>query len=142
MKKIIWGSLIVFAATWATDWLVHGWFLKDAYMETSTLWRAEGEMQGQFATMLLGQWITGFFFFWIFWKGWENKGMSEGIRFGLMLGGFEAGKMLIMHSVSPYPTSLTLSWIAWGFVQSIGIGLMCAWLTQKWWTPATAGSRA
>lgn len=100
-------------------------------METATLWRPESEMPLYMGHMFLGQFIISFFFSLIFAQGYRSSGVMEGVRYGIMLGGLEMGKNFIMHSVAPYPVSLTISWICFNFTQFVFVGIIASLVYGK-----------
>ncbi len=131
MKKLIWLTLATFFTIFATDFVIHGVLMKNAYIETATLWRTQEEMNGFFAWMLFGQFWVSMFFALIFTHGYKGGGWTEGLRYGLLMGAFQAGNLAIMHAVVPYPTFITLSWIGYGFIQAAITGAVTAWVYSK-----------
>ncbi len=130
-KKLMICTFIVFLAILFSDFVIHGIILKNLYLESATLWRPESEMPAFFGHMILGQFIISFFFSLIFAQGYRSTGIMEGVRYGLMLGGLEMGKNFVMHSVAPYPVSLTLSWICFGFLQFVFVGIIASLVYGK-----------
>lgn len=124
-KELIKLTLITFAVIFVTDFIIHGKLLASMYKETASLWRTEEEMKSMMMLMVSGQFLIGLFFSWIFLHGYKNTGVMEGVRYGLLFGGYVAGFNLIMHSVHPYPTALTVAWIVCGWIQLVicGAGL-------------------
>lgn len=119
-------ALVSVVGIFVTNFLIHQVLLKDMYAATPSLWRTVEEM-GQFVpVMMLGQVLVGVFFAWIFGHGYQGRGMGEGVRYGLLMGGLAAGAQLIMHGVQPFPTSLTLAWIGTGLVQYALVGAVAA----------------
>ena len=43
MKKLILNSLLIFVVWTVIDYLVHGYYLHEAYLATADLWRGAGE---------------------------------------------------------------------------------------------------
>ena len=125
-KKLALTSLAAFATIWLTDCVFHGYLMESTYKATAHLWRAEAEMKSCFMMMILGQLLMGVFGTMIFVHGYKNTGWKEGVRFGILLGGLNLGNLLIMHVVAPYPVRLTASWIAFGFVQWVIVGVVAA----------------
>ena len=130
-KKLLICTLVVFFGICVSDYLIHGVILRNLYLDTAPLWRPESEMMAYMGHRFFGQFITSFFFSLIFAKGYEGKGMLEGARFGLILGGFEMGQHFVMHAVAPYPVLLTLLWICFGFIQSVFVGIIASLVYGK-----------
>ncbi len=131
MKKLILSGLMAFGLCFALDFVFHGILLKSTYEATSQLWRPQADMQSYFWSMLLGQFIVGFFFSWIFAHGYKGTGWSEGLRFGVLIAAFDAGKNFIMHAVAPWDLTIVLSWIGIGLFEGIAIGMALAWFWGK-----------
>ena len=115
IKKFAVTVVAVFVTTLVSNFVIHQIILKSAYQATANLWRPETEMQAYMGSMFLGQFLVALFLAWIFVHGYKGKGWMEGIRFGFLVGGFEAGNNLIMCSVAPYPCSLIS-----GLMSSVG----------------------
>lgn len=130
-KKFAILSVVMVLYFFFTDFLIHGVLLKNLYMATANLWRPEAGMHDNMPLMLLGQALVAVFFSWIFVHGYKGKGWQEGVRYGLLLGGYNMANQLIMHVVSPYPVALTASWIGLGFAQAIGGGVLASFVYKK-----------
>lgn len=130
-KKLMICTFVLFLTIVFCDFIIHGIILKNLYLETSSLWRPESEMPAYMGHMFLGQFIMAFFLSLIFAQGYRNTGIMEGVRYGLVLGGLEMGKNFIMHSVTPYPVSLTFSWISFGFIELVFIGIIASLVYGK-----------
>jgi hypothetical protein len=135
MKKLIWSGLIAFGLCFVLDLVFHGFVMKSAYESTAQIWRPQSEMQNHFWSMLLGQFMVGFFFSWIFAHGYKGTGWSEGLRFGVLIAAFDAGKNFIMYAVNPWELWIVASWIGIALFQGIVIGMALAWFWGKQ-TPA------
>ncbi len=110
-----------------SDWVIHGLILKPTYMATASLWRPEVEMQqGFFFVMLAGQALIALAMTLIFSKGYEGRGLLEGVRFGLYFSMVGAANNLIFYAVQPLPCALVGAWIGLGTVQSVGGGTLLA----------------
>lgn len=132
-KRAFFAFGAVFAVIFATDFLIHGKLLADAYHATASLWRSEAEMRdGGFCLwMLLGQLLIAKMFVVIFAKGYEGKGPAEGVRFGLLAGLFSVSHCFIQYAVTPIPRSLLLVWVATGLMQMILAGIVAALVYRR-----------
>ncbi len=122
-KKLVISIGAAFAAVFVFDWIYHGMLLKGMYEGTAQLWRPEAEMKSFCAWMAAGQEVLAIAYVLLFRKGYENKGVSEGVRFGLYMGGFMAGPSLGMYAYMPIPLALALAWVVGGFLQAIAVGV-------------------
>ncbi len=130
-KSLIISTLVMFAYIFGTDFLIHGLFLKDAYMNTQQLWRPEAEMAGFMCWMIFGQFIAAKFFTILFAKGYEGTGIMEGVRFGIYIGAFGAAYHIIQYSVMPLPLNIMASWVGFGFLQAVGGGVVLSLVYKK-----------
>jgi hypothetical protein len=76
--------------------------------------------------------VSAFFFVFIFSRGYEGKGLLEGVRFGLYIGvwmgiGFAYGT----YAMIPIPYSLALSWFVSTLVQYSVAGIIASLLFGK-----------
>lgn len=126
VQRFIFASAVVFVFIAIYEWVFHGILLHDMYTQTASLWRTEAEMQSKFHWLLLGQLFLAIMFCFIFTKGYENKGLAEGLRYGILIGLLFIGNNLIMYAVQPFPTKLVISWIVGGIVEGAIAGLILA----------------
>src|SRR5688572_30699961 len=99
IKRLSMAIAAVFVFIFATDFLIHSVLMKDMYASNASLWRTEAEMQSHFGWMLLGQFLIAKFFCVIFARGYENKGIWEGARFGVLMAPMSMGGFLINYAV-------------------------------------------
>jgi hypothetical protein len=130
-KKLACCAVAVFVTFFITDYLVHGVLMKSTYQATQHLWRPEAEMGKFMPGMMLGKFLVALFFAWIFLHGYKGKGVMEGFRFGLLIGGYSAGGNLIMYAVAPYDCSITCSWIVAGLAQGVIGGIVATFAADK-----------
>lgn len=124
-KRFILAGIAVFVVIQAVDWLVHGVFLAGWYEELKSIWRAD--MMDIMWLMTLGSLFFSFMFVFIFVKGYENKGIMEGIRYGLYVGLLiMVSGMLGQYVMYPIPLGMALIWLAYGIVEMIIAGAVAA----------------
>lgn len=131
VKRLIYATLAVFGFIFLTDWLIHGPILGNCYKETKELWRSEEEMQNYFLFLLLGQLLIAKYFTFIFAKGYQGKGIMEGVRFGLLMGLFSCGALFIQYATTPIPSSILWSWVAATIAQAILAGIIACMVYKK-----------
>ena len=77
--------------------------------------------------MILTDLIWVYFFTFFFVKGYENKGIMEGVRYGAYMGIFVSLVFSYQnYVVLPIPYSLALQWFIYGFVISVILGVIAA----------------
>jgi hypothetical protein len=117
VKRYFLASAVVFVFIFIFEWIFHGVILGNMYAQTSYLWRPKEEMSLFMPWMVMGQLLFAFVFTFIFLKGYENKGIAEGIRYGILIALLYVPSMLIEYSVIPYPFELIIVWIIGGFLE-------------------------
>jgi hypothetical protein len=71
--------------------------------------------------------VWAFFFTFIFVKGYENKGILEGVKFGIYIGLFYSlASAYGSYAVYPIPYSLAFQWFVFGLVQAVIFGIAVA----------------
>ncbi|MBN1823575.1 MAG: hypothetical protein JW803_04585 [Endomicrobiales bacterium] len=125
VKRFVLAALAVFAAIQVTDPLIHGVLLGNAYEATSHLWRPD--MMSKMWIMLLSSFLFSFLLMYVFVKGYEGKGIMEGVRFGLLVGVFVYVYSVInQYVVYPIPFSLAAKWCVYGLIQFTIFGIVAA----------------
>jgi len=122
LSRYILACSVAFLFIFAFEWAFHGYYLQDLYSKTAHLWRTKDEMGKLFPWLVSGQFLTAFFLGIVFIKGYENKGVSEGLRFGLLMGLIFLPARLIQYAVAPYPPELIAIWIIGTFIELAIVG--------------------
>ncbi len=130
-KKFWMTTFAVFAFIFASDWVIHGWYMAGAYQETANLWRDEMGMKATMSWMLWGQFMAAMMLSFIFTKGYENKGWAEGARYGFLIGLFMTSHCFMQYAVTPMPSSILWSWVWTGLLQSTLAGVVASWVYKK-----------
>jgi hypothetical protein len=130
MKKLLIGFVVVFILTFALDYVVNMYIMMSDYEATKQLWRAPEEMK--MGVIIVSQLFFAFFFTLIFSKGYEGKGILEGVRYGV----YVALMMVIpaaymTFATMPVPYSLSLKWFLTGLVQDVVYGVALALVYGK-----------
>jgi hypothetical protein len=127
VKKFVFAFIAVYVFLEVTNFLIHGVILTSTYMGLAQVFRPQEEMMGMMWIMYLLDLIWAFFFVFFFVKGYENKGIMEGLRFGFYIGLFIA--LINAYSsyvVYPLPYSLALEWFIYGMIQCLLLGVTAA----------------
>jgi hypothetical protein len=89
--------------------------------------RSTEEMQSNMWIMWVMYFVWAFFFTFIFVKGYENKGIIEGVKFGIYIGLFYLPVSAYgNYAVYPIPYSLAFQWFIFGLIQSVIFGITVA----------------
>jgi hypothetical protein len=126
MNKKLWlGFVALFVSVFVLDYLVNNLLMMKEYMETPQLWRPEAEMK--FGVILVAQVFFAFFFTFIFSKGYEGKGLMEGLRYGLYVSlMMNVPAAYMTYATMPVPYMLALKWFLYGTVQYLIYGAILA----------------
>ena len=117
------GSIAVFVFFFLYEWLFHGIILNSWYQEGLDLVRPEQQMAAFTAWMVVGFLVLAFGFCYIFLKGYEGKGIGEGVRYGIYVAfAFGISTYLINYAVFPHPGQWVLAWIVGNIIMMMGGG--------------------
>jgi hypothetical protein len=135
MKKILIGFVVVFIAMMVMSFIVDGLILGSTYESLKNLWRPD--MQSKMWIYYVIMVVGSFFFSFIFSKGYEGKGIMEGVRYGLYIGiWMSIGMAYGTYAMIAIPYSLALQWFIYGVIQYVIYGVLLALVFGKKETPA------
>lgn len=122
MNKKLWvGFVTVFVTTQVLEGLVNFFLLDPVYSSYSHIWRPISEMK-LWMLPVTGMFFS-FFFVFIFSKGYEGKGISEGIRYG-----FYVALMVALpnaygnYAIMQIPYTLALQWFTYDTLEYVIAG--------------------
>jgi hypothetical protein len=128
MNKKLWmGAGVVFVAFGAMEFIFYAAF-QSWWDPVAHLMRPEAEVKMWIVVVTWA--FFAYFFAWIFSKGYENKGIMEGVRYGLAV----AFMMVLPWAYNTYaymkdfPYNLTLLWFIMGTVEMVVCGVVLAWI--------------
>ena len=124
-KKFIITSIAVFIVYEILELIVNNLILMGTYESLSHVWRAD--MMSLMWLIYVTALVFSFLFVYIFTKGYEGKGLMEGVRYGLLIGLLmNLTASLYQYVVYPLPFSLVVQWFIFGMIQFIIIGIVAA----------------
>jgi len=124
-KRFIIASIVVFLAFEIIDAIVHMGILRKAYEALMPIWRPD--MMSKMWILHVGALILAFLFTYIFIKGYENKGIAEGVRYGIIIGLFaNIPYAFYGYAMFPFPFSLCIQWFIYGMIEFIICGIIAA----------------
>ena len=124
MNKRIWiGFVTVFVTTQVIEGLVDFILLGPTYSLSPHIWRPIAEIK-LWMLPVTGAFFAYFFVF-IFSKGYEGRGLLEGVRYGT----YAALMIVLPHAYNSYatmqiPYSVALQWLFFGTVEYIFAGAL------------------
>jgi hypothetical protein len=129
-KKILIATAVVFVFFAIYSVVLNGFILGSAYQELASLWRPD--MQRLVWVYQVLNLVGAFFFVFVFSKGYEGKGMMEGIRYGLYIGiwmgmGYAYGT----YAMIAIPYWMAATWFWTTILQYIIAGMITAAMFGK-----------
>ena len=138
--KKFWITLVVvFVVMEVLSYLIHGVMLAETYAAEplKSIFRSEEEMGGMMWIMFLMDLVWVYFFCFFFAKGYENKGIGEGLRYGLYIGLFTQLTFAYWsYTMYPLTYGIVLQWFIYGMIVCLILGVVAS-LTYK---PAAAAA--
>ena len=123
-KKFLLGFVVVFIVLEILMYFVDGVLLASTYA-TVQIWRPD--MRSLMWVYHVITLIGAFFFTFIFSKGFENKGIMEGVRYGFYIGVWmSVGMAYGTYAMVSIPYSLALQWFIYGILEYIIAGVALA----------------
>jgi len=124
-KKLSISVIVIFIVYEIFNFVIHGAILGGFYEELASTWRQD---MGQFMWIMnIGDLILAFFFVYIFARGYEGKGIMEGVRFGLYVTGLlTVPGMLAQFTIYNVTFTLTILWIIFGCIQMVVSGVIAS----------------
>ena len=135
VKRFIAASLAVYVVSLALGYLVHGVILRPTYDTLKNVWRPD--MPSKMWIEWLDGFVVSFLFTYIFTRGYQGRGIMEGLRFGLVIGLFVSIPMAYgTYMIIPIPYYLALEWFLYGTAQVILLGGVAAAVYKPLAAPA------
>jgi len=128
-KKLLLAALFVLVARVVLDFIFHTLILGGSYAALTQvgMFRPDSEIASYFWVNIITYLVFCFFFVLIFVKGYENRGLMEGIRYGIYIAIFFTfvGSFNIFVTFG-IPYWLAWAWIAIDFIEFIIMGIIAA----------------
>ncbi len=128
MKKTIGAIVAGYVVQFGGNFLIHGLWLKQDYINTASLWRSSEAMNSRMWAMFLGVLIYAVGAVLIYVRGVESKPwVGQGIRFGILLALVTTVcNSLISWVTMPMPHMLAVKWMVGEGLLAILFGLVVA----------------
>ena len=125
-KRLLICTLVVFVFMFFYEFGFHGILLQADYEQLPNIMRTEADAQSLFHFLVLGLLLMSYIICVVFERGYENRGLAEGARFGLLIGLLLSGPSLIFYAVMQFPGDLVLKWFAGGLLELVLAGMVLA----------------
>lgn len=130
-KKLVISVISVFVVFEILNYLIHGVLLSSTYSSEplSGVFRPQAEMESLMWVMWITDLVWSYFFVFFFIKGYENKGLMEGVRYGVYMG-FFVSFVYAYQSYAIYPITygITIQWFVYGFLVSVILGVLVSFV--------------
>jgi hypothetical protein len=136
MNKKVWlGALVVFIVLEILMFLVDGVILSGAFRAVAGVFRPDmGSRMWMYHVINV---FNAFFFTFIFSKGYEKKGILEGVRYGFYIGVWlSIGMALGTDAMIAIGRSLTIQWFIYGVIEYVIAGAVLAMVFKEKAKPA------
>ncbi len=125
VKRFLLAALAVFVSFQVLDYVIHMLILSPDYEAVASVWRAD--MMDIFWIMYITGAVMSLLFVYIFTKGYQGKGVMEGVRYGLVIGIFMMAIGAInQYVIYPIPFILAVKWLIFGTIEFIIAGIITA----------------
>ena len=125
-KRFALAVVAVFITMWLLSLLIYDVLFVEQTRSLMALFRPEAEMTDRFAWIIIGHFAQTIVFCYIFLQGYENKGVMEGVRFGLLMGLFLASVDVTWYAALPIEAVTSVVWVISDLVLAIAGGAVLA----------------
>jgi hypothetical protein len=117
-NKTFWiGFVVVYVVLQALGFAIHEVMMGDTYEQLASIFRPEDQMNDMMWMMMVSAAVTVYMFCYIFTRGYEGKGIMEGVRYGALVSFLMAGAWAVdLHVIFPVPANVATIWLISGFV--------------------------
>lgn len=125
VKRYVIASLVVAAVAFILDSIIRMVILEEVYSKYPQLMGSANQLCRFFWIYIIGLLALGFLMGYIFIKGYENKGIGEGLRFGLLMGLFLwFPTFCVFVTFMPYPKVYDIVLPLAGVIQCVIYGIL------------------
>jgi len=125
LKKILFTIMLVYLTQQLLNYLLHILILGSTYASLPHLWRQD--VLNKIWIRLVTDLIFSIFFVYLFVRGYQNRGVKEGIRFGIIVACLYAIPIYYgQYIIYPLPSLLIVEWVFFGFITYMILGVVCA----------------
>jgi len=124
-KRFFVASIVIFVVLEAMEYVINNYLMVASYEALKAIWRPDMmEKMWIFHPVML---LVSLLFTYIFIKGRENKGLMEGVRYGIIIWLFTSVPYSLSYYVTiPIPFTLVVKWVAIGLAEMLVAGLLAA----------------
>lgn len=124
IKRLILAIIAGWVVIFATDFLIHDFWLRPVYEATKAIWRPDDEMHTRICWMFFAQFLIVATFVIVWAKGFAGRDIGTAVFFGFVMGLFQQTWVVILFVVLPIPGELAIKWLIGGLVQAVLLGIV------------------
>ncbi|MDX1403731.1 MAG: hypothetical protein R3192_04300 [Woeseiaceae bacterium] len=123
-NKTFWIGFVVVYVLWQVlGFVIFETMLGEAHSQMSGVFRPENELNDMMWMLLVSSAVMMFMFCYIFTRGYEGKGIMEGVRYGILIAFLMASPMVIeQHVLYRVPSNVANMWLIGIFVSFTIVG--------------------
>lgn len=126
-KKVLLGFFVVYLGMNVLNMIIHMGLLSGIYHTEGMMRLMRPESEGMMWIYFVTSLVASYFFVLIFSKGYEGKGLGEGVRYGLYVGLLISTPMAYDSYASyPLPYTLALQWFIYSVIEYVILGILVA----------------
>jgi hypothetical protein len=131
IKRFLFAFVALFLFIFGYEALVHGFLLRNIYLETPTIWRSYEQMirYTPFNTVMVG--LMAFWITFIFTQLFREGGARNGLRFGLYFGILSGMQAACAYYYLPISATLAACWFAVYVIESLIGGCLIGLIYRK-----------
>lgn len=137
-KRFVLAVVAVYVALAALGLTFYEYVFAAQFEPFDAFMRPEAEMMSMMAWNLSGHLVQVTVFCFIFLKGYENKGVMEGVRYGILIGLYMVSLDVVWYAALPIPLSTLILWAILDFIMMIIAGIILAAIYKPAEAPAPA----
>ena len=127
VKRFVLACVVVYVIYQCLGFLIHQVLLAETYGSLASVWRPEAEMMSNMWLMFITSAVWVVLFCYIFTRGYEGKGVMEGVRYGVIMGLFWGIPYSYdSYVIYPIPLSLAHTWFAATVILGVISGIVLA----------------
>ncbi len=123
MKRFAMAFVAAYLVYHVFGYLIHEIWLEPVYKDLASIFRPKDQMDQMMWIFFVTSAVLTFMFCYIFTRGYQNRGIGEGVRYGLYMGLFiMVVQAYDSYVIYPLPYHLILKWFVSGMVIFITMG--------------------
>ncbi len=132
MKRLAIGSIAMIVLLTVMEFVINMVILSGDYKAVTNVWRPTADMMSKMWVLYVVWAVVGIVFTYVFSKGYENKGILEGVRYGavmsLLISFAPAYAQFVIY---PIPYHIAMKWFLFGLAEFTIMGAVLALIFSR-----------